>query len=527
MNISDTADKTTNKEKSGTTDEMTSEKDKLLGIRSPEGEVALYPASASTESTEPDFKFVLPVKGFDLGSFCGELDQDMLIEGRLQLEKEINTVKGQLTQPIYDLLHSDALTKENLLGASDKVTNSTVENKFVLLKRRYYVQENLLHDVKRKDLVVYEPNELFDLIMSVHVLNSHVSSKGIYNELSTFYANVTQSFCKLVTSFCSKCNESGNKISYKKFKHENIHANLIPLGRCHVEIFAPFDSAYQGNDNTDELKIEGKYPFVLYCRDYYSRYVWLEPLKSVTLSDLLPVMTRLLFSMIRMPIFIDTCTLDRQDMFDVCENIARIYKIKIGLGMNSSTSFQKTGIKRMKSLFLQHKEECLHDWNMCLKLVVSRLNQNYSDRVRGVPSDLLCSTQQDLHKKFRTLQRNVISRLLGHHVVQFEEAGGMIYLEDENSPNLLLSGDDNSEESEHDSEIFDELASSRDGTPISEQPSPHRTNMNYDGINQESEKHRITKKRSKKVRSPLDQDKHATRASLYNPYNIADVSMEL
>lgn len=411
--------------------------------------------NALTEASEEDEgDFVVPRMGVDVMDLKADLDTELLSDGRHQIEKEINTVKGQLTQPMYDLLVSDSLTKENLLQVSDKVNPSTVENKFVLLKRRYYVHDNLLHDVKRRDLVVYEPNKLFDLIISTHILNNHASPKVVYNILSSYYANVTQYFCKLATSYCSKCIKEGSSKQHKKFKHENIHANLVPLGRCHIEIFAPFDPETEGSP----LKIENKYPYVLYCRDYYSRYVWLEPLKSVQLSTLLPTMAKLFFTMVRMPIFIDTCTLDKQDMFDVCEHIARKYKIKIGLGMNSSTSFQKSGIKRLKTLLLQNKKACLKDWNMCLKLAVHRINQTYCDRVRGVPSDMLCASIPNLNRKFRTLQRRIIATLMGHHVVQFEETGGMIYLEDQNNPNLLSfeDFDDGEEQDEEDDEEEEE-----------------------------------------------------------------------
>ncbi|CDO96246.1 unnamed protein product [Kluyveromyces dobzhanskii CBS 2104] len=526
MNTTHIVDKTSKVEKVRDSDELTSTANQDTSGKHLRNEKNSQNFRSSTPNLDRDFECVFPPKGFRLESVSGELDQNMVMEGRLQLEKELNTVKGQLTQPIYELLHSDSLTKENLIRASDKVTYSTVENKFVLLKRRYYVQDNLLHDVKRKDLVVYEPNGLFDLIMSVHLLNSHASSMVLYSQLSVSFANVTQTFCKLVVSFCSKCNESGNKVTYKKFKHENIHANLVPLGRCHIEIFAPFDTETEEPSRTHPVKIEGKYPYVLYCRDYYSRYVWLEPLKNVSLSALLPVMTKLLFSMVRMPIFIDTCTLDRQDMFDVCENIARLYKIKIGLGMNSSTNFQKGGIKRIKSLFLQNRDACVKDWNMCLKLIVSRVNQNYSDRVRGVPSDLICSGESDLHKKSRTLQRKVISRLMGHHVVQFEEAGGMIYLEDENSSNLLFHGEEAVEDSEEESEVFDNPSSVRDETPLSEPISPLIENTN-----------RSSKNHSSTIQEELSDSRQANRVTdqrspivgqtMQNQLNNADMSMEL
>lgn len=418
-----------------------------------DGLIQLHQETRSKVEKILDNGFLIPRSDLLAENLSGELATDRLYEGRMQLEKEINTVKGQVTQAIFDLLQSDALTLDTLLHASDKVTSATVENKYVLLKRRYYMTDNLVFDVKRKNLVVYEPSRLFDYIMCAHVLNDHVGFMNLHNELSTMYANITQTICKLVCSFCSKCNQSGEQINLKKFKHENIHSDMMPLGRCHIEIFRPFDNKDGDANSSDELKIEGKYPYVLYCRDYFSRYIWMEPLTGFTFDELLPSITKLLFNMIRLPIFIDTCTLDRQDMFDVCEHIARSYKIKLGLGLNSSTTFQRNGIKRIRGLFLQNKSECLKDWNMCLKLIVQRVNQNYSDRVRGVPSDLLCSNIPVLHRRFRTQQRRVIAQLMGHHVVQFKEAGGMIYLEDENSSNILAeegSESDFDDENEHD-----------------------------------------------------------------------------
>lgn len=363
-----------------------------------------------------------------------------LSQGRLEIEKEINTTKGQLTQAIFDLIRTNTLTIPTLLNASDKVTCSTAENKFVLLRRRYYAENGHVYDIKRKNLPVVEPKKLFDFIMNAHLLNDHTSFLTLHSELSDHYANITLSFCKLVCSFCSLCNPNGEKIKYRRFRHENIHEALMPLERCQIEIFKPFGDDSESGTNGEERLIAGRYPYVLYCRDYYSRYVWLEPLLGNLVDDVEPVIAKLLFNMIRVPIFIDTCTVDRQDMFDICERVARKYRIKIGLGLHGVTTFQKNGIRRAKELFAKNYDDCMADWNMCLKHIVRNNNQTYSDRARGVPSDLLCSNVPIIHKKFRTKQRQIIAHLMGHHVVQFIEAGGALYLEDEQSPDIVIDG---------------------------------------------------------------------------------------
>ncbi|AET39371.1 replication fork barrier binding protein FOB1 Ecym_4308 [Eremothecium cymbalariae DBVPG len=416
-----------------------------------------YDAQVGSDGSESFFVFQkiteegFKVPRFDLNVYqlAPELDHDWLDTGRNELIKLINTVKGQLTQDIYELISSNTLSTQTLLECCDKVTAGTVENKFVLLKRRYSILQGNVVDHKREDLPVIEPDLVFDVIMAAHLINGHLPWRKIHQHLKNLYANVTRDFTNLVTLYCSHCNTDRNMKRFLRYKHYNVYDKVMPLERCHVEIFAPFDD--DGNE-----KIEDKYSHVLYCRDYHSRFVWMLPLEGITFRDLVPALTQLLCSMIRLPIFLETATLDRQDMFDVCEYIARKYKLKIGLGLNSGTDFQRNGVTRIKNLFAEHKEQCIKEWNMCLRLVLTRVNQNYSDRVRGIPSDLLCNEISNIAHKFKLKQRKIIDELYAHHVVQFREAGGMIYLEDDNSAFVV-------DEDEHGPE--------NDNVPVTESPS--------------------------------------------------------
>ncbi|AAS54575.2 AGR086Cp [Eremothecium gossypii ATCC 10895] len=382
-----------------------------------------------------DEGFKVPQTDLNLYQLDGSLEHEWIDRGRGELRKIMKTVKGQLTQEIYDLIASDTLSTQKLLECCDKVTPNTVENKYVLLKRRYVAKGGIVIDRKRKDAPVIEPDSLFDMIMSAHLINDHMPWRKVYQHMKGLYANVTRELTNMVTGYCSHCNMDRSVRRFSRYKHYNVHEKLMPLERCHVEVFAPFDD--EGVE-----KIQGKYSHLLYCRDYHSRFIWLLPLEGIAFRYLLPALAQLLCTMIRVPIFLETATLDRQDMFDICEVIARRYKFKIGLGLNSGTEFQKNGIKRVKQLLSEYKEECQDDWNMCLRLVLSRVNQTYADRVRGIPSDLLCNEIPNISMKFKQKQKKIIDQLYAHHVVHFKEAGGMIYLEDEESAFVMDDPDD-------------------------------------------------------------------------------------
>lgn len=381
--------------------------------------------------TIADDGFVLPRNDLSCFNYSCDLNQDLLIKGHNELMKHLNIVKGQLTQSLYKLLISNSLTKDTLLECSDKVNSSTVENKFVLLKRRYFL-DNLgrIHDNKRNDAVVLEPEQIFHVIMLAHLMNNHASAGKLHDRLK-IYANITRAFTKMSLAYCSYCNPTCKVKPYKKFKHYNIYKSLMPMERCHIEIFQPFE---------DDILIENQYSHVLYCRDYHSRFIWLLPLKGITFRDLVPNLAKLLLNMIRIPIFIETTTLNRQDMFDMCEYIARKYKLKLGLGLNNNTNFQRHGITRIKTLFDENRNECIDDWNMCLRIILGKSNYEYNDSILGIPNDRLCNEFPQLSKNFKMKQNKIIHELFAHHVVQFSEAGGLIYLEDEDNP--YITGDE-------------------------------------------------------------------------------------
>lgn len=221
-------------------------------------------------------KFRMPKVGETLEKYGNGLNDELLARGRLDFIKYQESVKGQLTQEQFDLVRSSALTAENLMSTSDKLHSGNIETKFLLLKRRFYVDaDGTVRDFKCDDTVVCEPESLFDLIMCGHLKNGHIHWRRLHHYLRRKYANTTRAFAQICVRYCSECNPEEVLRPYRKFRHTNIYSGLLPLERVHVEIIAPFPKL-----------IEGLYSHVLYLRDYYSRFVWMQPLASERVSEI-------------------------------------------------------------------------------------------------------------------------------------------------------------------------------------------------------------------------------------------------
>lgn len=358
------------------------------------------------------------------------MDMELLEKGAIDSFQFQGTVAGQLTQPIYDLIKKDALTPDTLEN-NRKWKKESAEVEYSYLTRRYYAEDKkVVRDRRRSNKIVCEPACMFDLIMCSHVLNNHMTGYSVHRNLIQTYANVTRDFVMTAVRYCTKCKPNQDIKPFKKKRHKNVFWELLPLERVHVEIFQPFGGT----------KIANRFSSVLYCRDYYSRYVWLIPLKNNKRKHLITALSGFLFNLARIPMYLETTTIDRDDLFDMCGQIAEHHKIKVGLGIRNSQRFHKIGIRDMQQLLQDHREECLDDWNMCLFHGPFHVNQRANISSDGIPADLLYSSLPDCSKKFRKKRDEIISDLPATNVVQIGD--GVLFLEIENAGEKLLEESD-------------------------------------------------------------------------------------
>ncbi|AQZ11865.1 FOB1 (YDR110W) [Zygosaccharomyces parabailii] len=360
------------------------------------------------------------------------MDSELLEKGAIDSFEFQGTVVGQLTQPIYELIKNDALTLETLEN-NRKWKKESAEVEYSYLTRRYYSEDKkVVRDRRRSNKVVCEPACMFHLIMCCHVLNHHMTGYSVHRNLAQTYANVTRDFIVTAVRYCTKCKPNQEIRPFKRVRHKNVFWGLLPLERVHIEIFKPFEG----------LKIENKFSAVLYCRDYYSRYVWMLPLKNRKRKHLISALSAFLLNLARVPMYLETTTIDRDDLFDICGQIAERYKLRIGLGVKNSQRFHKTGIRDMQQLLHNHKEECLQSWNMCLLHGPFHINQRANISSDGIPVDLQYSNIPDCGKKFKRKREELINELPPSNVVELCE--GVLFLENENSDDKLAEDSDDS-----------------------------------------------------------------------------------
>lgn len=372
------------------------------------------------------------------------LNLGLLKRGEREVLRFQATVNGHLTEDTYELIRTNKLTPESLVAINPKLSKFSAEPKYIFLKRRYYLDNNgLIHDHLRKDRVVCEPIYVFDMIMGCHLMNNHGSYKGVFHSLADFYSNITRDLVNKAIQFCSICNPDEKIERLEKYKHRNIYKSIMPLERIHLEIIEPFDGD----------KIEDKYSHILYARDYHSRYVWLLPLRSVRFKKLVNVIANFLLQLVRQPIFIETLSLDWQDMFDICEKVAEKYQMQIGLGTRKPNNFHAAGIRQIKRKLNDHKDECLSDWNMCLKYGPIAHNRAFSDRAGAIPSDLLCSEVHEIGLKFKDKVEQILDDSGSKTVVKI--GNGLIYLEVSDGSDIALDDSEVENDEYHDNNEAD------------------------------------------------------------------------
>ena len=351
------------------------------------------------------------------------LDMNMFKLGKKELNKYLKTINGQLPQPIYELIKSDTLNPDTLTSNS-RFTRGNAETKYLYLKRRYFVgQDNDVHDKKREDRTVCQPDLLYDLIINAHLMNSHIGYQPLHAYLSKIYSNASRECIRLSVKFCSLCNSERKIPKLEKKTHVNIYKNLFPFERIHIEIFEPFKGQL----------IEKKYSHILYCRDYHSRFVWLFPLKSIKFKQLTSAISKFFLNLPRIPIYLETSSMERQDIFDICQRIITKYHLQLGLGIIATSTFHSNGITRMKHLLALHEDECINDWTMCLKYGSRFYNKSNVTTARGVPNELLCKEINNCSEKFEIKKKQVIEGLPLQNLVSVENGKGMIYLEEGNN----------------------------------------------------------------------------------------------
>ncbi|CCD27030.1 replication fork barrier binding protein FOB1 NDAI_0J01380 [Naumovozyma dairenensis CBS 421] len=352
-----------------------------------------------------------------------EVDVDLLKRGEVTFLNFQRSIHGQLDEVVYELIRTKSLTEETLAA---NFPHFHAPTRCALFKRRYVADnEGRVRDQLRGNRIVCDPVLLYEMMMTCHLMNDHAQYRRCHVALSSIYANITRDFLYKAVQFCSVCNPSKLVGPLLKFKHVNYYKGMLPLERVHIEIFEPFNGK----------KIEGKYSHVIYCRDYRSRYIMLEPLKNTKFKNLVSAIAKLLFNLPRIPIFIETVSLNTQDAFDIFEAIVEKYQINVGLGMKTAKRFHTRGVKQMKILLEGHRKECLNDWTMCLKYGPHNYNTKHNDRACGVPVDLLtCNVKDVTHKSIEKYEQ-IIRTLPKDNIVQI--GNGSIYLEEKvKDPNI-------------------------------------------------------------------------------------------
>lgn len=369
---------------------------------------------------------VLPLVGERYTKFVDDsLDLQLLERGEREVLAYAQTVNGKLTHTLYQHILNDEFNKETLRKEMPPDTpNSTITRKITIMSYRFFKDEHgLVRDHVKQNKVVFDPIFTFDMIMGCHLLNGHSSEKDVQQGLWEFYSNASITVVQRTLQFCNVCNPDKTLLPMIQERKFYTYRHLMAVERVHFEIFEP----YKG-----EL-IEGKYSHVLFCRDYYSRYIWMIPLKSTKFKRIVPKVAELLFSLPRIPIFVESATLNWQDMFDIFETIARKYSLQIGLGTSEKhKQFHLGGAHAVKRRFLKAKEEGINSWAYLQYKCCQRFNLSAGSVVSDPPSDLLSHSVPNLKNKFRTKRSEYIHQSVGPRILNIGE--GQIYLEilDEN-----------------------------------------------------------------------------------------------
>ncbi|EDO18208.1 hypothetical protein Kpol_543p38 [Vanderwaltozyma polyspora DSM 70294] len=358
--------------------------------------------------------------------------------GRGAAKEYLDSIIGTLSQTVYELIRDDLLDVDTL---SEKTRWSRINAnaKCLYLKRRYKLtKKGTVIDLTRENKIVYEPDLRYDYIISTHILNRHLGYQGIHKRLKAIYSNLSRDYIKMVLDFCSHCNPDKVIPNLEKTVHMNIYEKYLPLERVQLDIFEPFENE----------KIQNRYSHIIYIRDYRSRFVWIYPLKNTKFKTLASEIGMLLLDLPRIPIYIDTTTIERRDMLAICKRIAEKYEISLGIGTIEPSSFYSIGLSRLKCLLNENKDKCLKDWNMCLKLGSYYYNKKSITTARGVPSELFLDEMECSATTFESKRTEIINSLPIQNSYKTSTNKGLVYAQDEilttskNKSSNMENGDD-------------------------------------------------------------------------------------
>ncbi|EDO15039.1 hypothetical protein Kpol_392p6 [Vanderwaltozyma polyspora DSM 70294] len=369
-------------------------------------------------------ELVLPeIKNLDELISESGLNKELFNRGHQDLAKFQSTINGYLSQRIYDLILTDKLTPKKVSREKVKWANKSNE-KYYFLKNRYYVSDKgtTVRDRRNDDKILCPPNKVLEVVLCTHLINEHAAHKSVHRNLHKRYANISRTITRISLLYCSFCNPSEHVKPLKKSKKNEVYEGLLPFERIHIEIFKPFG---------DEKLIEGTYSHILYIRDYYSRYVWLYPLKKTAFKELTQTLVTYFFTITKTPIYIESSTINRNDLIAMVQKIALKYDLRIGIGIGNSSYFHYNGLETMKQLLLLHEDECLGDWGMCLKYGKNLHNNLKNRKVLGMPINLLLNSGiSECSIKYKSKKNTVIDETFPHNMIVLDNGKSEIYLED-------------------------------------------------------------------------------------------------
>ncbi|CCK71739.1 replication fork barrier binding protein FOB1 KNAG_0H03240 [Huiozyma naganishii CBS 8797] len=373
----------------------------------------------SSFSTETNPKLV-PVIGDKWSNYADEkLDIEFCKRGERDITAYAPTQPGRMSQELYALFKNDDVTKENIARLYPTDRSGDESRKMMYITRRYYKDANgMIRDATMNNRIVYDPIHTFDIIMSCHLMNKHLGSERVYRCLREFYANGGPLLIKRTLEYCSVCNPS-LKLTPKVQPKPYLFEKALPLERITIEIIEPFPNE----------KVEGKYSNMVVMKDFIGRFEWLEPLKNTKFKNIVPVVAKMILSFPRVPIWVESNTLDWSDLFDIFEMIVTKYGIKIGLGCTTRSSAAQATARINRDLN-DHHDECLFDFNNCLKYGPTKYNQIKYLGFHKSPCDIISHSETQLKAKFRAKRAFILKHSPSSCVMN--RGMGTLYLE---SPN--------------------------------------------------------------------------------------------
>lgn len=363
------------------------------------------------------------------------LDVDFLKRGEKDMRRFAEGLAGKLTQETYTLLMNGELTMESVMKAMNIWPPNAAETKYSnLIKRFYKDSEGNIRDHKVDNNIVMEPDNLYNAVMLSHITNDHLKTAVLFQCLREVYANCTRDYVQRTLLYCNKCNPEKVVKPLEKVRHRNINEDLLPLERVHIEVFAPFEEEVDQNEPNGvpkEVKIEGKFSHVFYCRDFRTRYVWCFPLKNMKYKTLIQNIAMFFMTVLNEPpIFVESSTIDREDLQEIFEKLAETYGLKLGIGFANYTKFHAQGIKRFKTHLHRAKSECINDWLMCLKQGVYQANRIIEKQLGRQSNVLMAELAGKYDRDIRKKKLKFVEQSFAENIKTYPKSGGCVYIED-------------------------------------------------------------------------------------------------